>query len=156
LYAGRRSPFFYLKWQDSYQAFGKSIRRLHGQGFNYIANFDLASFYDSIDHHVLHHFLGEIGVEEDLNEFLGGCLRVWTSSTWSNRSNIIYLRHGIPQGPLSSGMLSEAVLMHIDETGERGARTHYLRYVDDIKILAKQEQHLRQKIIVLDLCAKEV
>lgn len=156
LYAGRKSQFFYLKWQDSYRAFSRSIRRLHADRFSHVANFDLTSFYDSIDHNVLRHFMAEIGVDVELIEFLAECLRIWTSSTWSNRSNIIYLRHGIPQGPLSSGMLSEVVLMHIDETGERGRRTRYLRYVDDIKILARQEQHLRQKLIALDLCSKEI
>ena len=93
--------------------------KLTSTGFTHVANFDLTSFYDSIDHHVLRHFLVEVGIDEELIEFTTNCLHIWTSSTWSNRSNIIYLRHGIPQGPLSSGMLSEVVLMHIDEAGER-------------------------------------
>jgi len=53
-------------------------------------------------------------------------------------------------------MLSEVVLTHIDETGERGRRTRYLRYVDDIKLYSKSEAHLRQKLIALDICSKEI
>jgi hypothetical protein len=53
-------------------------------------------------------------------------------------------------------MLSEAVLLHLDEAGEQGAKTVYLRYVDDIKILAKTEDELRRKLIKLDLSAKEI
>src|SRR3546814_15995666 len=53
-------------------------------------------------------------------------------------------------------MLSEAVLQHIDAAGERGRKTVYLRYVDDIKILAKNEGELRRKLIELDLASKEI
>lgn len=156
LYAGKSSRFFYLKWQDSYHAFGDEVRRLVKGGNNWVANFDLTSFYDTIDHHVLSHFLSELGIEKELIEFLMNCLRVWTSSTWTNSEPTIYHEHGIPQGPQPSGMLSEVVLTHIDATGERGRRTRYLRYVDDIKIFAKNETDLRQKLIALDICSKEV
>lgn len=57
---------------------------------------------------------------------------------------------------MSSGMLSEAVLIHLDEAGEIGRNTVYLRYVDDVKILAKSEDELRRKLIKLDITAKEV
>lgn len=53
-------------------------------------------------------------------------------------------------------MLSEAVLTHLDEAGEQGRHTIYLRYVDDVKILAKSEGELRRKLIKLDIAAKEV
>lgn len=156
LYAGKSSKFFYLKWQQSYHMFSDSIRDTFEMSYKWVANFDLTSFYDSIDHNVLKHFLIELQVDDDLISFLMNSLKIWSSSTWSNRSNAIYLEHGIPQGPLSSGMLSEVVLKHIDETGERGRRTKYFRYVDDIKIFAKNEKYLRQKLIALDLCSKEI
>jgi len=57
---------------------------------------------------------------------------------------------------MSSGMLSEAVLLHLDEAGEKGSNTVYIRYVDDVKILAKSEDVLRRKLIKLDITAKEV
>ena len=156
LYAGKSSPFFYLQWKRAYRKFAGRVREAHSKRYNYIANFDLAAFYDSIDHHVLKHFLKETGVDEDAIDFLLNCLRIWTSATWSTGPENIYHEHGIPQGPISSGMLSEAVLQHIDEAGEQGRKTIYLRYVDDIKILAKSEEGLRQKLIKLDITAKEI
>ena len=156
LYAGKSSPFFYLQWQRSYRKFGNRIERAFNDGHHYVANFDLAAFYDSIDHHVLRHFLAALGIDEDTVDFLLRCLKVWTSSTWSNGQENIYHEHGIPQGPLASGMLSEAVLQHIDAAGERGRKTVYLRYVDDIKILAKSEGELRRKLIALDIASKEI
>jgi hypothetical protein len=156
LYAGRSSPFFYRRWQTSYLQFSRQVIGAYAKGYIYIANFDLTAFYDSIDHNVLRHFLTDIGIDEDLIEFILESLRKWTSSTWSNGPQNIYHGHGIPQGPLSSGMLSEAVLQHLDEAGEQGGRTIYLRYVDDIKILARTEDELRRKLIKLDISAKEI
>jgi hypothetical protein len=156
LYAGKSSPYFYLRWQDSYRLFGREIRSLHASGFTYIADFDLTAFYDSIDHHVICHFLRHIKIDEDVIQLLMTCLEKWTSTTWTTGPATIYHRHGIPQGPLSSGMLSEVVLQHIDAVGERGKKTSYLRYVDDIKILAKTESELRRKLIALDIASKEV
>lgn len=156
LYAGKSSPFFYLQWQRSYRKFGNRIEQAFNDGHHYVANFDLAAFYDSIDHHVLRHFLVALGIDEDTIDFLLRCLKFWTSSTWSNGQENIYHEHGIPQGPLASGMLSEAVLQHIDTAGERGRKTVYLRYVDDIKILAKSEEELRRKLIALDIASKEI
>lgn len=156
LYAGKSSKFFNIKWQRSYRKFANRVREFHSKGFNYIANFDLTSFYDSIDHHVLVHFLKELSIDEETIEYLMLCLRKWTSSTWSIGPDNIYHEHGIPQGPLPSGMLSEAVLQHLDKAGEQGRRTVYLRYVDDIKILAKTEEDLRAKLIKLDIASKEI
>ena len=156
LYAGKSSQFFYYKWQRSYLKFSQRVRDGYSKGYEYIANFDLASFYDSIDHHVLRHHLKKTGVDEDTIEFLLECLKFWTSSTWSNGPQNIYHEHGIPQGPLASGMLSEAVLQHLDDAGEQGRKSIYLRYVDDIKILAKNEKELRRKLIKLDISSKEI
>ncbi len=157
LYAGKSSKFFNIKWQRSYRKFADRLRDCHARGFDHIANFDLTSFYDSIDHHVLVHFLKELKIDEETIEYLMMCLRKWTSSTWSNGPANIYHEHGIPQGPLASGMLSEVVLQHLDSAGEQGGRrTIYLRYVDDIKILAKSEQDLRAKLIKLDITSKEI
>ncbi len=156
LYAGRASRFFYIKWQTGYRAYTDAVTRNITSGFTYVANFDLAAFYDSIDHNVLKHFLRELAIELDLIDFLLGCLELWTSSTWTNQSSVIYHGHGIPQGPLASGLLSEVVLKHIDDRGVRAGSIRYLRYVDDIKLFAKKESVLRQRLVGLDLAAKEI
>ncbi len=161
LYAGKSSKFFYYKWQDGYRLYSRAVVENIKKGFDYVANFDLTSFYDSIDHSVLQHFLIEIDIDKELIDFLFRLLKLWTSSTWTNRSNIIYIEHGIPQGPLSSGLLSEVILKHIDDKGIRFPEKNkkvvkYLRYVDDIKLFAKNEKLLRQRLISLDLAAKEI
>lgn len=156
LYAGKSSAFFYLKWQKGYKAYSDAVVDNVKRGFRFVANFDLAAFYDSIDHNVLKYYLKELKVDDDLIEFLLVCLHTWTSNTWTNLSNIIYHGHGIPQGPLASGLLAEVVLKHIDDRGSRAGGTKYLRYVDDIKIFAKSENVLRQRLVALDLASKEI
>lgn len=156
LYAGKSSKFFYLKWQNGYKSFSKEVESNITSGYNIVANFDLAAFYDSIDHHVIRHFLKELRIDIDLIDFLLSCLKTWTCNTWTSVSNYIYHEHGIPQGPLSSGMLSELILKYIDDIGCRRGSVKYIRYVDDIKLFATNETALRQRLISLDLAAKEV
>lgn len=156
LYAGKTSKFFYRKWQDGYGSFSEHIRYYINNGFKYVANFDLTSFYDSIDHAVLKYFLSELQIDYELTEFLLKCLKVWTSSTWDNSSNAIYHGHGIPQGPLASGLLSELVLKYIDDIYNKKSKIKYIRYVDDIKLFAKSENILRCELVKLDLSAKKI
>jgi hypothetical protein len=158
LYAGRSSPFFYLRWENSYAVYANVIRDNFAKGFRYVANFDLTAFYDTIDHHVLKVFLQKTGVDPDTTQFLLNNLRHWTDVTWTRgRGRPIYHEHGIPQGPAASGMLSEVVLQHFDALGDRKSKdVRYLRYLDDIKIMAKDEKTLRRKLVALDLSAKEI
>lgn len=158
LYAGKSAPFFYLKWENSYRAYSNAVRFNFSCGLRYVASFDLTAFYDSIDHHVLKIFLRKCGIDPDTIDFLLSNLRHWTESTWSAGQNpLIFHEHGIPQGPAASGMLSEVILQHLDSIGDRKSRdVRYLRYVDDIKIMASDEKTLRRKLVALDLAAKEV
>ena len=72
------------------------------------------------------------------------CLQQWDVIHVERGSRNHLSRTWIPRGPVSSGMLSEVVLQHIDKAGEKGARTRYFRYVDDIKIFAKSEGELKE------------
>lgn len=158
IYAGKSSPFFYIRWQNSYATFATAVRNYFYRGYKYVASFDLTAFYNSIDHHVLKVFLQQSGVDPDTTSFLLRNLKHWTEATWSaGRGRPIYHEHGIPQGPAASGMLSEVVLQHLDAIGDRKSKDIcYLRYVDDIKLMAKDEKALRRKLVALDIAAKEI
>ena len=75
---------------------------------------------------------------------------------WTATDSGIFHNHGIPQGPLSSGLLSEVVLSHFDELNWRGVDFRYLRYVDDIRLFARTEDDLRRLLVALDLLSKDV
>lgn len=151
LYAGKSSIWFYRKWNDGYKAFNEAARKSFEDGYTYTASFDLTACYDSLDHRVLRHFLEKLGLDPDFCRKLTEWLEKWTATDRG-----IFHNHGIPQGPLSSGLLSEVVLAHFDELKIKGVNFHYFRYVDDIRLFAKNEHDLRRLLVSLDLLSKDV
>lgn len=150
-YAGASSLWFYRRWTDGYKAFNKAAETVFASGYVWTASFDLTAFYDSIDHNVLRHMLKEIGLDHDFCVELTRLLNKWTATTTQ-----IYHDHGIPQGPLSSGLISEAVLKHFDDNFRTRFDVKYFRYVDDIRLFAKSEHHLRHALVSLDRLSKDV
>lgn len=151
LYAGKTSIWFYRKWSDGYKAFNEAARLAFADGFIYTASFDLTACYDSLDHRVLRHFLEKLGLDRDFCRKLTEWLEKWTATERG-----IFHNHGIPQGPLSSGLLSEVVLAHFDDLKLKGIDFCYFRYVDDIRLFAKNEHNLRRLLVELDLLSKDV
>ncbi len=151
LYAGKSSAWFYRKWSDGYKAFNKAARQAFTDGFAYTASFDLTACYDSLDHEVLRHFLGKLGLEQDFYRRFTKWLEKWTATERG-----IFHNHGIPQGPLSSGLVSEVLLAHFDQLKLKGVDFRYFRYVDDIRLFAKSEHDLRRLLVCLDLLSKDV
>jgi hypothetical protein len=151
LLAGKASTWFYQKWQHAYARFNQAARRAFAEGFVFTARFDLTAFYDSLDHGVLRHFIEVLRCDHDYLDLLERCLNKWTSMQGS-----IYHKHGIPQRPLSSGLLSEVVLQHFDRRHNSPATVRYLRYVDDIRLFSTSLTDLRRVVTWLDLLSKEV
>jgi hypothetical protein len=153
LYAGKASSFFYKRWTDGYAKYNQAINNSFKDGFTWTASFDLTAFYDSIDHKVLTHFLNELGLTKEFTTYLTNYLETWTAST----PNRIYHGHGIPQGPIPSGLLSEVILQHFDEHKSFKKTTlRYYRYVDDIRLMGKTEEHVRRGLLELDYISKEI
>lgn len=152
LYAGRNSRFFLRDWRKCYRLFSARQRALYENGYEYHATFDLTACLDSIDHRVLEQFLRGIGVEPEVCQLLLQLLQHWTAH---DPDSPVYAGHGIPQGPMASGMIAEALLRHFDEQ-KGGEDVQYLRYVDDIHLFATDEEALRRFLIALDLASKKI
>jgi len=148
-----------MNWWPSYpSAFivcsaqsNQATRDAFKRGLVYAASFDLTACYDSLDHAVLCHFLKQLGIEQEFCDFLSNCLSRWTAN-----DRRIYQHHGIPQGPLGSGLLAEVVLRHFDQHYGPKANLVYLRYVDDIRLFATKEIELRRMLIRLDRLSKDI
>lgn len=151
LYAGTGGAWFYRRWSDGYRAFNKAAEEAFAKGYEWTASFDLTAFYDSIDHRVLRHFVQKIGCDKELAERLTDYLSVWTAT-----STRIYHNHGIPQGPLSSGLIAETVLAYFDQNHRAETGVKYFRYVDDIRLFARDDKHLRGMLVSLDRLSKDV
>jgi hypothetical protein len=151
LYAGRSSTWFYRKWTEGYKAFNQATKQAFTDGYVYTASFDLTACYDSLDHRVLKHFLGKFGCDAEFCNKLTEWLEKWTAT----ERRIVH-NHGIPQGPLSSGLLSEVVLSYFDDIKVLHTDFRYLRYVDDIRLFAKDEHTLRRLLVRLDEMSKDI
>ncbi|MEI7837598.1 MAG: RNA-directed DNA polymerase, partial [Planctomycetota bacterium] len=151
LYAGKSCMWFYRKWSDGYARFNMAARKAFADGCKITASFDLTACYDSLDHGVLRHFLGEIRCDPEFCGRFTDWLSIWTATEAK-----VYHNHGIPQGPLPSGLVAEVVLQHFDANRGREGRVHYMRYVDDIRLFAKTEQELRRMLVRLDMLSKDI
>jgi hypothetical protein len=152
LYAGKASVWFYKRWSKGYSNFNKNAVKAYDSGQEYGASFDLTACYDSIDHGVLSHYLKQLGFEEEFCNALCKNLSCWTVTKYDEP---IYQGHGIPQGPLSSGLISEVVLHSFDNEGRKRDVT-YLRYVDDIRLFSKSDTSIRSQLVHLDRVSKKI
>ncbi len=149
IYAGKDSPFFYRSWKVCYRTYNKAIEKAFNAGNTFVADFDLVSFYELIDHNLLKEKLFEKVKNEELLTLLFECLEKWTNDGAGS-----HIHHGIPQGPEPSAFLAECFLFHFDT--KRFKDVKYFRYVDDIKLMAKSDIPLRRALLHLDLSSKEL
>lgn len=142
------SIFFFKRWQTTYAAFQRRIRKYYDNGLRWVGDFDLAAFYDTVSHELLLHTIyPRTPISGDL-EWFRGCLVTWSSETESSRHG-----HGIPQGPIASDFLAECFLLPIDAALEKSHG--YARYVDDVRLFGKTEEDVRATIIQLERRCRE-
>ncbi len=150
-------PFFYKSWKRKWKRFNEISKDHFSNGYIYLSEFDIASFFDTIDHNILCELLeNTFSVEKDLLQLLSKCLETWTadSNTKSFKS-----KHGIPQGPISSPFLADLYLFYIDSEIKRLSKKldfKYIRYVDDIRLFSKDELTSQKLIAALDLISRDL
>jgi Reverse transcriptase (RNA-dependent DNA polymerase) len=147
--ATKSSQFFFRGWKNCYRAFDAAIAKAYKQGNVFVADFDLVSFYELIDHTLLRGVLEHRVKTPGLLDLLFRCLEKWTENDRGR-----WLGHGIPQGPEPSAFLAECFLFRFDAM--KFKHTVYVRYVDDIKLMAKDEIPVRRGLLRLDLESKHV
>lgn len=158
LYRGPRDLFYLQDWRKSYRSFTNANKAAFKGGNTWLAQFDFASFYDSIDYSVLKTILvQEFGVGTDLCERLTDMLERWSSAGGGTaKMPRIYMRHGIPQGPMTSAILAEAILSYIDKELAGLKYVKYLRYADDIRIWGTDEASVRRAATLLDRLSRNI
>lgn len=154
---GEDKKFFYKPWKRKWKRFNEISKEHFANGYIYLSEFDIASFFDTIDHNILCELLkNNYNVENDLLELLSKCLENWTAD--SNHKSF-KSKHGIPQGPISSPFLADLYLFYIDSEIKRTTKKldyKYLRYVDDIRILTKDNLTSQKLIAALDLISRDL
>ena len=146
--------FQFQNWRYQWKVFKKEIVNNYRKGYDFVAEYDIASFYDTIDHTILIDILSGIGIEENILVFLERCLKSWVHV--SNSETIFEKHCGIPQGPECSGVIAEIYLSYLDKKFLSYSKAKYFRYADDIRIMAKSEVECQKAISLLDLYCKDI
>lgn len=77
-------------------------------------------------------------------------------SEWSKSGTNLPKNVGIPQGPECSAWLAEIYMLELDNKfGNTSLNVRYLRYADDIRIMAQSELECQKAITLLDLHSKD-
>ncbi len=108
-------------------------------GFQYIVDIDLKTFFDEVDHCLLLQLLyRKIKCSETLR-----LIRKWLRSPIQINGKLVKRRKGVPQGSPLSPLLSNIMLHELDRELERqGLR--FVRYADDFSIYTKTKATARK------------
>ncbi len=149
--------FFFKSWKKKWKKFNDISKQHFEEGYVYLSEFDIASFFDTIDHNILCEILRNIfKVEDTILTLLSNCLEAWTAD--SNHKTF-KSKHGIPQGPISSPLLADLYMFYLDSEIKRTTKKldyKYLRYVDDIRIFSKDKITSQKLIAGLDLISRDI
>ena len=152
----KNRQFFFKSWKKNWKNFAKKSKKYYSEGYKYLSEFDIASFFDTIDHNILSQILeNEYSIEKEILNFLTECLEKWTID-FNHRS--FKAKHGIPQGPVSSPFLADLYLSYLDDeiTNKKSLDIKYLRYVDDIRIFSKDAKTSQKAVATLDLLSRDL
>ncbi len=123
-----------------------AVRSLVNQtsAFRFVARFDIAAYYDSMQHHTILRLLDEGGVDGPLRALVQQYLEVPDQDLTGR---------GMVAGGALSPLLGALYLSPLDTAMQKlvtSGKIYYVRYMDDIVILAKTRWHLRAAIRILN------
>ena len=146
LYAGSGKRWMLKPWKRQYARFVKRVESLYNIGNSWIASTDIVAFYDTIDHkRLLDIICQHCGKDCRFENFFSQCL-----SKWSAHNATSTMGRGIPQGSNASDFLANLYLHEIDRKLIYNGY-HYIRYVDDVRILGSDKSTVQRGLILFDL-----
>jgi len=109
------------------------------EGFQYIVDIDLKTFFDEVDHcYLLQLLYRKVKCRDTLR-----LIRKWLRSPIQINGKLVKRRKGVPQGSPLSPLLSNIMLHELDRELERqGLR--FVRYADDFSIYVKTKAITRK------------
>jgi reverse transcriptase-like protein len=140
--------FFLQSWHKGYTGYLEKINDFYVKGYRWVAQFDLAAFYDTISHELLFKTAFPNTEQSAHQDTVCKWLQTWATprQTWP-------LGHGIPQGPVATDFLAEVFLLPVDEF--MGPKFRYLRYVDDIRLFGKTEFEVQTAVRDLEMLSRD-
>jgi RNA-directed DNA polymerase len=119
--------------KNARQAVGKALGNIH-EGYNYIVDIDLKTFFDEVDHCLLLNLIYQkVKCPTTLR-----LIRKWLRVPILLKGKLVKRRKGVPQGSPISPLLSNILLHELDkELTRKGLK--FVRYADDFSIYTKSK-----------------
>ncbi len=143
--ADPNSKRMFKPWKPQYQNFQRKFKSLYEEGNTWLVETDMAAFYETVDHEMLFKTLiDNDSLDEETKHHLETYLPVWASAKRGEP-----ISRGLPQGCLASDLFANIFLPKFDK--ELSVQEfHYLRYVDDIRLLSSTKEAVQQGLICVD------
>jgi hypothetical protein len=146
--ADPKSMFFLEQWVDGFRAYQRAVASNYKAGRRWVAQFDLAAYYDTISNDLLLSTVYPNTASLPQARKVGNWLKGWATQRagWP-------VTHGIPQGPIASDLLAEAFMLPVDEW--MIGRHAYIRYVDDIRVFGRTELEVLEGVRDLERLVRD-
>lgn len=108
-------------------------------GYNYILNVDIKKYFDNINHNILYSMLIEALNDPNFIDLIFKFIKVDIKKEYKKYT----LSRGVLQGSLLSPLLSNLYLTKLDSIANDN-NIKYIRYADDIRILAKTKDKINE------------
>lgn len=118
--------------KNARQAVGKALEYIH-QGYTFIVDIDLKTFFDEVDHCLLLNLL----YQKVKCPITLGLMRKWLRVPIKIKGKLQKRRKGVPQGSPLSPLLSNILLNELDKELTR-RKLRFVRYADDFSIYTKR------------------
>lgn len=116
------------------------------KNYNYLLTSDIASFFEHICHDVLKERLLLLNTSDSYSKAVNFLIDNLLSK-WSQTDNI--KNFSLPQGPDASRILADIYLYPVDKKMRANRKIIYFRYMDDVRLFAKNKHDL--KLALIDL-----
>lgn len=123
--------FAYRQGRSVGQAVSR-IERLRDEGYQWVVDADIRSFFDEVDHDLLMQEVQKLVTDTTILRLI----RQWLKATVVDGKERYRLTKGIPQGSPLSPLLANLFLDHLDET-LLDNNLRLVRYADDFVVLCK-------------------
>lgn len=142
-------PFesWYLNWPEF-----DTVSRItfEKDKYRYLVTSDIAAYFENIQLPILRdRLLTCVSSEPKVINLLIHFFETWAQRTEDGRPHL----RGIPQGNFVSSFLGNIYLLPLDEAFElfkKECDARYYRYMDDIRIFTKDEDHARKAVIIME------
>ena len=132
--------FAYRKGRSVDQAVAR-IEQLRNQGFRWVVDADIQTFFDEVDHGLLIKQVRKLVTDKAILRLI----RQWLKATVVDGNQRFQLSKGVPQGSPISPMLANLYLDQLDEA-LIDQQFQLVRFADDFVILCKTEHQAKRAL----------